>query len=119
MEQVKKVRNAGSMTEETVKDVIGQLLKGNEAKERWAEYFEELLNVQEDREADIVTVGGVQVPVMERRLLLSYTIILHTLLRGQKEYLQTDERSASRCSPSANDREETSRGFQSCKRRSR
>ena len=26
--------------------------------------FEELLNVQEDREADIVAVGGVQVPVM-------------------------------------------------------
>ena len=26
--------------------------------------FEELLNVQEDREADIVAVGGVQVPVI-------------------------------------------------------
>ena len=30
----------------------------------WAEYFEELLNMQEDREADIVAVGGVQVPVV-------------------------------------------------------
>ena len=29
-----------------------------------AEYFKELLNVQEDREADIVAVGDVQVPVM-------------------------------------------------------
>ena len=49
---------------ETVKDVNGRLLRGNEARKRWAEYFEELLNVQEDREADIVAVGGVQVPVM-------------------------------------------------------
>ena len=44
--------------EETVKDVNGRLLRGNEARKRWAEYFEELLNVQEDREADIVAVGG-------------------------------------------------------------
>ena len=42
----------------------GRLLKGNEVKKRWAEYFEELLNVQEDREADIMVLGGVQVPVM-------------------------------------------------------
>ena len=49
--------------EEAVKDVNGRLLRGNEARKRWAEYFE-LLNVQEDREADIVAVGGVQVPVM-------------------------------------------------------
>ena len=39
-------------------------MNGNEARKRWAEYFEELLNVQEYREADIVAVGGVQVPVM-------------------------------------------------------
>ena len=52
--------------EKTAKDVNGRLLKGNETTKRWAEYFEELLNVQEDREADIVAVGGggVQVPVM-------------------------------------------------------
>ena len=60
----KEVRRGGSRTEETVKNVNGWLLRGNEARKRWAEYFEELLNVQEDREADIVTVGGVQVPVM-------------------------------------------------------
>ena len=34
-------------------------------RKRWAEYFEELLNVQEDSKADIVAVGGGQVPVME------------------------------------------------------
>ena len=45
--------------EETVKNVHGRLLKGNEARKIWAEYFEELLNIQEDREADIVAVEGV------------------------------------------------------------
>ena len=50
--------------EETVKDVNGRLLRGSEARKRWAEYFEELLNVQEDRETDIVAVEGVHVPVM-------------------------------------------------------
>ena len=61
---VRRVKKSGSRTEETVKDVNGRLLRGNEARKRWAEYFEELLNVQEDREADIVAVVGVQVPVM-------------------------------------------------------
>ena len=60
----RRVRKGGLRTEEAVKDVNGQLLRGNEARKRWTEYFEELLNVQEDREADIVAVGGVQVPVM-------------------------------------------------------
>ena len=59
----KEVRKGGSRMEETVKDVNGRLLIGNEARKIWAEYIE-LLNVQEDREADIVAVGGVQVPVM-------------------------------------------------------
>ena len=60
----KEVRKGGLRTEETVKAVNGRLLRGNEARKGWAEYFEELLNVQEDRKADIVAVGGVQVPVM-------------------------------------------------------
>ena len=46
--EVRRVRKGGSRTEETVKDVNGRLLRGNEARKRWAEYFEELLNVQED-----------------------------------------------------------------------
>ena len=58
------MRKGGLRMEESVKDVNGRLLRGNETRKRWAEYFEELLNVQEDREADIVAVGGVQVPVM-------------------------------------------------------
>ena len=60
----KEVRKGGSRMEETVKDVSGWLLRRNEARKRWTEYLDELLNVQEDREADIVAVGGVQVPVM-------------------------------------------------------
>ena len=50
--------------EKIVKDVNGRLSRGKEARKRWTEYFEELLNVQEDREANIVAVGGVQVPVI-------------------------------------------------------
>ena len=61
---MRRERKGGSRKEETVKDVNGRLLRGNEARKRWAEYFGELLNVQEDREADITAVGGVQVPVM-------------------------------------------------------
>ena len=45
----KEVRKGGSRTEETVKDVNGRLLRGNEARKRWAENFEDLLNVQEDK----------------------------------------------------------------------
>ena len=62
--EVKRVRKGGSRMEETVKDVNGQMLRGNDARKRWAEYFERLLNVEDDREAAIVEVGGVQVPEM-------------------------------------------------------
>ena len=40
------------------------MLRGNQSRKIWAEHFEALLNVQEDREADIVALWGVQVPVM-------------------------------------------------------
>ena len=33
------MRKGGLRTEETVKDVNGRLLRGNEARKRWAEYF--------------------------------------------------------------------------------
>ena len=79
--EVRRVRKGGLRMEETVKDVNGRLLRGNEARKRWAEYFEELLNVQEDREADIVAVGGVQVPVMgeenEREITIEVKRALH------------------------------------------
>ena len=61
--EVRKVRKVGSRAEETVKDVNGRLLKGNEARKRWAEYFKEMLNIQEDR-GRYSGSGGVQVPIM-------------------------------------------------------
>ena len=57
-EEVRRVRKGGSITEETVKDINRRLLRRKKARKGWAEYFEELLNVQEDKEADIVAVGG-------------------------------------------------------------
>ena len=62
--EAKRIRKGGSRTEETVKDENGRLLKGDDARKRWAGYYERLLNVSEDREADIVAVAGVEVPVM-------------------------------------------------------
>ena len=47
-----------------MKDGNGRLLKGDEARKRWAEYFESLLNVEEEREAQTVAVPGVQLPLM-------------------------------------------------------
>ena len=57
--EVKRVSKGGSRMEETVKYVNGRMLKGNNARKRWVEYSEELLNVEEDREAAIVEVGGI------------------------------------------------------------
>ena len=49
----KEVRKGGSRTEWTVKDVNGRWLRGSEVRKRWAQYFEELLNVQDERERQI------------------------------------------------------------------
>ena len=61
--EVKRVRRGGSRNEETVKDDNGRLLTGNEARKRWAEYFESLLNVEDDREADVGAIGNAELPV--------------------------------------------------------
>ena len=61
---MKRVSKCGSRMEKTVKYVNGRMLKGNNARKRWAEYSEELLNVEEDREAASVAVGCIQVPVI-------------------------------------------------------
>ena len=62
--ELKRARKGGARTEETVKDESGRLLTGGDVRKRWARYFNGLLNVEEEREADIVAVGGVEVPVM-------------------------------------------------------
>ena len=86
--EVRRVRKGGLRMEETVKDVNVRLLRGNEARKRWAEYFEELLNVQEDREADIVAVGGVQVSVMgkenEREITGRPSLVRQSVIRNNQ-----------------------------------
>ena len=62
--EVKRVRKGESRMEESVKDKNGHILIGTDAIKRWAEYFEELLNVEDEREAAITVVGGMNVPVM-------------------------------------------------------
>ena len=47
-----------------MKDTSGRLLKGGDARKRWAEYFEGLLNVEEMREAEIGMYRDVELPEM-------------------------------------------------------
>ena len=48
-----------------VKDVNGQILcDGAEVRSRWAEYFEQVLNVADVREANINVVGNWRIPVL-------------------------------------------------------
>ena len=62
---MKRVRKGESRREEAVKDEHGQLLvEGGAVHKRWAEYFEGLLNVQDDREARIAAVGGGRMPLV-------------------------------------------------------
>ena len=61
---MKRVRKGGSRMDETVKGVNGRMLKGNDVRKRWTEYFEELLNVEEDKKVVIVVVVDVHVPVI-------------------------------------------------------
>ena len=56
--EVKRVRKVGER-EERVKDVSGNVLVEKAAvSERWAGYFDALLNVKDDRKANVVAVGG-------------------------------------------------------------
>ena len=63
--ELKRIRKGGTRMEEKIKDMNGRLLKGDDARKRWADHFENLLNVVEDRRAEIIAVAGVQVPMME------------------------------------------------------
>ena len=57
--EVKRVRKGEQAREEMVKDVNGQILRnGVEVRRRWAEYFEQVLNVADIREANINVVGN-------------------------------------------------------------
>ena len=52
--------------EEMVKVVNGQIVRdGVEVRRRWAEYFNQVLDVADFREANINVVGNWQMPVLE------------------------------------------------------
>ena len=55
-----KASEAGEQArDEILKDVNGQILRdGVEVRRRWAQYFEQVLNVADVREANINVVGN-------------------------------------------------------------
>ena len=62
---VKRVRKGEQAREEMVKDINGQILRdGIEVRRRGAEYFEQVLNVADVREANINVVGNWRMPVL-------------------------------------------------------
>ena len=64
--EVKSVRKGEQARDEMVMDVNGQKLHdGVEVKMRWAEYFEQILNVADARKANINIVDNWQMPVLE------------------------------------------------------
>ena len=66
--EVKRVRKGVQGEELRVKDRDGTMLvEGKAVRQRWAEYFDELLNVQDGVQASIVALGGARrMPVFGR-----------------------------------------------------
>ena len=63
--EVKRVRKGEQARDEMVKNVNGKILRdGVEVRRRWAEYFEQVLNVTDVREANINLVGIWRMPVL-------------------------------------------------------
>ena len=63
--EVNRVRKGEQAREEMVKDVNCQILRdGVEVRKRWAEYFEQVLNVADVRESNIDVVGNWRMPVL-------------------------------------------------------
>ena len=63
--EVKRVRKGEQARDEMVKDVNGQILRdGVEVRRRLAEYFEQVLNAADVREANINVVVDWRVPVL-------------------------------------------------------
>ena len=59
------MRKGEQARDEMVKYVNGQILPdGVEVRRRWAEYFEQVLNVADVREANINVVGNWRTPVL-------------------------------------------------------
>ena len=65
MERGKASEEGEQAREEMVRDVNGQILRdGVEVRRRWAEYFEQVLNVADAREEYIDVVGNWRMPVL-------------------------------------------------------
>ena len=63
--EVKWVRKGEQTREEMVKDVNGQILRDSiEVRGRWADYFEQVLNIADVTEANINAVGNWLMPVL-------------------------------------------------------
>ena len=64
--EVKRVRKSVQERDEMVKDLNGQILReGVEVKKRWAaEYFDQVLNVEDVREANINASGDWRMPLL-------------------------------------------------------
>ena len=59
------MRKGEQARDEMVKEVNGQILRdGVEVRRRWAEYFEQVLDVVDVREANINVVGNWRMPVL-------------------------------------------------------
>ena len=59
------MRKGEEAREEMVKDVNGQILRdGVEVRRRWAQYFQQVLNVADVREANINVVSNWRMPVL-------------------------------------------------------
>ena len=63
--EVKRVSKGEQARDGMVKYVNGQILRdGVQVRRRWAEYFEQVLNVADVREANINVVGNWRMPVL-------------------------------------------------------
>ena len=63
--EVKRVKKGEQAREEMVKDISGRIFRdGVEVRMRWAQYFEQVLNVAEVREANIKVVDNWRMPVL-------------------------------------------------------
>ena len=63
--EAKRVRKGELARDEMVKDANGQILRdGVKVRRRWAEYFEQVLNVADVTEANINVVGNWRTPML-------------------------------------------------------
>ena len=63
--EVKRVRKGEQARVEMEKDVSGQILRdGVEVRRKWGQYFVQVLNVADVREANINAVGNWRMPVL-------------------------------------------------------